>query len=225
MIKKMNIGDIQLNNNTVRESLMVLERAMSEQRFMAMEEVTIHTLLLAQSEVSVRKGLEILGHSVIADMEILNMAKDNTMQRRFEIEDHTFFKELMKRMERNGKRLFLLGETKGQIAELVKYLLVNYPKIAIAGTGAIEDCVGADDALVNNINGLAPDAIVCLLHSPAQEMFLLEHKKKLFTNIWYGMGEIDPTEKRPNLATRLRQRRKRRNLEKIIKEQGKKRHE
>ncbi len=216
MIRKIDIGDVQLDNNTVRESVMLVERAITEQGFVAMEEVTLKTLLLAEENDKVSEGLKMLDHTVIADNEILVAAKQGNMQRKYEIEDHTFFFELMKRLERNGKRVFLLGESKEKIAERVPFFLSRYPKLQIAGTGAIEDCAGNDEALVNQINSLSPDVIICLLPAPFQEVFLLEHKGKISANLWYGMGEINPSEEKTSLFERLRKRRQKKELEKVI---------
>jgi len=216
MTKNLEIGGLQLQNNTVRESIMLVERAITDQGFVAMEEVTLHTLLVAEENEKVAEGLKMLDHSIIADVGILLAAKQGSMQRKFEIEDHTFFFELMKRLERNNKRIFLLGETKEKIAERVKFFLTRFPKLQIAGTGALEDCIGTDEALVNNINGLSPDVIICLLPSPTQELFLLEHKEKISANLWYGMGEINPSEDRPGFLARLKKWRQRKDLEKII---------
>lgn len=216
MRKELHIGELQLNNNTVRESIQLVERAIADQGFVAMEEITMHTLFAAEEDEKVADGIQMLDHTVIADNAILQAVNQGSMQRKFEIEDHTFFFELMKRLERNGKRLFLLGESKEKIAERVQLILAKFPKIQIAGTGALEDCIGTDEALVNHINSLSPDAIICLLPSPSQEIFLLEHKEKISANFWYGMGEIDPSEGKPGLMKRLSKWRQRRALEKLI---------
>lgn len=216
MVKKINVGDIQLNNNTVRESIMLVERAISEQKFVAMEEVTLHTLLMAGDDEKVSEGLRGLDHTVIADVGILQAAKQGTMQRKFEIEDHTFFYELMKRLERNAKKVFLLGENAKELEEKKAFILEKYPKLKIVGLGSIDECIGNDEALVNSINSLSPDVIVSMLRAPFQEVFLLEHKGKMSANFWYGMGEIDPTEERVGFFARIRRWRQRKELEKAI---------
>lgn len=216
MMNKINVGDIQLNNSTVRESIMMVERAISEQGFVAMEEVTLHTLLMAGDDEKVSEGLRGLDHTVIADVGILQAAKQGSMQRKFEIEDHTFFFELMKRLERNSKKVFLLGENTAEIEEKKNFILEKFPRLEIVGAGSIDECVGNDEALVNKINSLSPDVIVSLLRAPFQEVFLLEHKGKMSANFWYGMGEIDPAEERIGFFARLRRWRQRKELEKAI---------
>ncbi len=51
-------------------------------------------------------------HAIIlscADEGILRAASADTLQRRHEIEDHDFFYELFKRLERNDKKIFVIA--------------------------------------------------------------------------------------------------------------------
>lgn len=216
MMKKINVGDLELNNSTVRESIMIVERAIAEQGFVAMEEVTLRTLLMADEDEKVSEGLREVDHTVIADVEILQAAKQQNMQRKFEIQDHTFFFELMKRLERNGKRVFLLGDSSAVIEERIQFIASRFPKLSIVGTGALKDMLDNTDSIINDINSLSPDAVISLLPAPYQEVFLLENKGKISTNFWYGMGEIDPSEEKVGLFARLKKWRLKKDLEKAI---------
>ena len=103
MIKKIDIAGIQLDNYTVREMIMKIDRCMSERAFTTVEEINMDTLHLAASDDEVKQAIEVLDYTVIAETGILSAASADTLQRRHEIEDHDFFYELMKRIERNHK--------------------------------------------------------------------------------------------------------------------------
>ena len=56
------------------------------------------------------------------------------------------------------------------------------------GSFPVEACAGDLDTMVNEINGATPDIVISALESPAEEEFLVSHKDKIGTSIWYGIG-------------------------------------
>lgn len=188
MIKKIDIAGIELDNYTVREAIMLLEKNMGSQIFTTLEEVNMKTLLLAESDERVREALELLDYSVIAESGILSAVGEESMQRKREIEEHDFYFELLKRLERNHKTIFLLGKTQEEVDQALQTIGEDFPKCGIAGAEALESCVGAVDAIVNEINAATPDVVISILPTPEQEYFLLDNRNKLSTTLWYGMG-------------------------------------
>ena len=71
MIKKIDIAGLQLDNYTVREMLMRVDRRISEKILTTIEEVNMDTLALAESDEEVKQALEACDYSVIADEGIL----------------------------------------------------------------------------------------------------------------------------------------------------------
>ena len=115
MIKKIDIAGLQLDNYTVREMIMKIDRCMSERNFTTIEEINMDTLHMAASDEDVKEAIGVLDYTVIADTGILSAASAETMQRKHEIEDHDFFYELFKRLERNHKNIFILGESESTV--------------------------------------------------------------------------------------------------------------
>ena len=67
MIKKIDIAGLQLDNYTVREMLMRVDRRISEKILTTIEEVNMDTLALAESDEEVKQALEACDYTVIAD--------------------------------------------------------------------------------------------------------------------------------------------------------------
>jgi len=151
----------------------------------------------------VREALETMDLTVIAATEILQAAGVGTMQRMQETKENDFASEFFKRVERNKKSIFLLGETDAKIARAKEELLKDFPKLVFVGEYAVENCVGNLEAVINDMNITAPDVIVSVLASPLQEHFLMEHKDKMNANIWYGVGEIGLSGHRRSLRNLL----------------------
>ena len=173
MIKKIDIAGLQLDNYTVREMIMRVDRRISEKILTTIEEVNMDTLALAEFDEEVKQSLEACDYTVIADEGILRAVSADTLQRRHEIEDHDFFYELFKRLERNDKKIFVIAESQKAVDEAEEVL---------------DDSPGCSENLVNEINIVSPDVIASFLPSPAQEKFLLHNREKLLMNLWYGIG-------------------------------------
>ena len=153
MIKKIDIAGLQLDNYTVREMLMRVDRRISEKILTTIEEVNM-------------------------DEGILRAASADTLQRRHEIEDHDFFYELFKRLERNDKKIFVIAESQKAVDEAEEFLLGLFDRARISGKGVLDDSPGCSENLVNEINIVSPDAIASFLHN----------REKLLMNLWYGIG-------------------------------------
>lgn len=214
MIKKVNVAGIQLDNYTVRESIMLLNRNMEDQSLYAVEEINMEAIIMAGADERMRKAFHMLDHTIISESAILDAVGQNSIQRRHEIEDHTFFFELMKRLERNHKRIFLLANGQNFVEEMHDFIKTEFPRIEFAGLSALENCLGASDSIINEINVEAPDAVISMLPDPEEEYFLLENKEKLSTTLWYGIGEIIPVRRKKRLVDFVKTRRKIRRLEK-----------
>ena len=173
MIKKIDIAGLQLDNYTVREMLMRVDRRISEKILTTIEEVNMDTLALAESD---------------EEEGILRAVSADTLQRRHEIEDHDFFYELFKRLERNDKKIFVIAESQKAVDEAEEFLLGLFDRARISGKGVLDDSPGCSENLVNEINIVSPDVIASFLPSPAQEKFLLHNREKLLMNLWYGIG-------------------------------------
>lgn len=111
MIKTIDFAGIELDNYTVREMIMNVEKDMSDHGFHTIEEVNMDTLMLAETDELVRKAIGFAEHTVIAENGILEAVGAGSYQHRHEIEHHDFFFELMKRVERNHQTVFVIGDT------------------------------------------------------------------------------------------------------------------
>lgn len=190
MIKKIEIMGIELDNYTVREAVMQVETYLSDDILNTIESVSMHMLIEAESDLVVRGVLSSLDLAVIGEKEIIQAAGVETMQRMQETEENDFTYEFFKRIERNKRSVFLLGEEEHRLAAVKRELKGAFPKLVFAGEYALENCVGDFEAVINEMNAMTPDVIVSILSTPLQEHFFAEHRDKMSASIWYGMGEF-----------------------------------
>lgn len=189
MIKKIDILGVQLDNYTVREAIMQVETYLTNDVLNTIECVSMHMLMDAAEDPTIKAVISSLNLAVIGEKEILQAAGIGTMQRIKETEENDFFYEFFKRVERNKKSVFILGESQNKIDRIKEQLMREYPKLILVGEYATENCVGNLEAVINDMNATTPCVIVSVLPTPLQEHFFWEHKDKMNANIWYGLGE------------------------------------
>ncbi len=216
MIKKIDIAGLQLDNYTVREMIMKIDKCMSERNFTTIEEINMDTLHMAATDEAVKRAIEVLDYTVIAETGILSAASAETLQRKHEIEDHDFFYELFKRLERNRKNVFILADSEMTVEAAARFLNERFDRLKIKGNGVLDESENTREALVNEINIASPDVVVSFLPSPMQEAFLLHNKDKLSTNLWYGIGNNKFMDKRPGIIGKIRKMLDVRRLARII---------
>ena len=203
MIKEICVAGVKLGNYTVRESLMKIDRAFYENCFTTVEEICMRSLFLAREDLVVKQIIEAMDIIVIAEMGILDVAGEKNLQRKREIEENEFFFQLLKRLERSNKKVFLLGEIEREIELAREFILDEFPRISIIGALALNKCQGDEDMVINEINMETPDVIISVLPSPEQEHFLHRHKDKLSANLWYGIGDGKFAKQRHRITTEL----------------------
>ena len=188
MIKKIEILGIRINNYTVREAMLQVEAYLNDTAMKTIEEISMDTLVAAKDDNELKDFIEGLDLAVIYDKEILKAAGADTSERVWESAERQFLPEFLKRIMRNGKSVYLFGETKQQLSVLQGFLEENYNRLNILGSFAMEDCVGDYDGAVNEINIASPDVVFSVLPTPAREYFLMENRGKINTNIWFELG-------------------------------------
>lgn len=189
MIKKIDILGMQLDDYTVREAIHRVEAFPDDNFLKSIENISMQMLMETEHDPVLKEVISSLDLAVIGEKEILEVAGAKTMQRMKETEGNDFFFEFMKRIERNRKRIFLLGETEEKTEKIKQQLLEEYPKLLLEGEYALENCVGNLEAVINDLNAANPDIVLSVLPAPKQEHFFWEHKDKISAKIWYGLGE------------------------------------
>lgn len=188
MIKKIEILGIQLDNYTVREAMLQAELFLNEKVMHIIEVITMETLVMAKEDETLKESIEAWDLAIINDKEILKAAGVNSPQRIKETTEQQFMEEFLKRIIRNGKTVYLFGESGEEVRLLETYLQDNYDKLQIVGSLALAECVGDCDGAINEININSPDIIFSILPTPEEELFLLENKGKIDARIWCGLG-------------------------------------
>lgn len=186
--KTIDILGMRVDNYTVRESLLRLDTYLGGMGLNIIETVTMQKLLMAGEHSVIRDCLAQADLCVIGECGILSETDNVTAQRMREVREKDFLQELVKRMGRGRKRVFLIAMTDAQIGQMKERFAQWAPDFTEAGSCAVESSAPNMDAVVNEINGATPDIVISALDSPMEEEFIISHKDKVGTSVWYGIG-------------------------------------
>lgn len=187
MQNKIDILGIEIDNYAVKDAVLFVERYLEGVGMKTIGTVSMRQLDLAGSDETVKEYIKQLDLAVIGEKEILLAAEISSIQRTNEIVEHSFFAEMMKRILRNRKKVFLLAENEAELAQMMEQLKRHYERLQISGSCSMEGAQRDTDRIINEINSASVDVVFSLLPSPEQEHFLMENKSKLDIKIWYGM--------------------------------------
>lgn len=189
MIKKINVLGMELDNYTVREAILQVDTYMNSSMLNIIETVSMQRILYAADNPMVYGFLNKVDLAIIEDAAILQETGNYSAQLVREIRTHDFLQEILKRIVRSQKKVFLIAMTQKEIAEFTADLRERAPSIIVEKSYAIEECTGDMDAVVNEINAATPDVVLSAMTTPYEEEFLLSRKEKICGSVWFGMGE------------------------------------
>lgn len=191
MIKQIQLLGMTIPNYSLREELQLAQDALRDERLRLLLTVSMQSLIKVSSSESqqVKECVEQADLIVVEDPEILSVAGINSSQRIREAEDHLFFTELLKRLQRGQQQVYLVASKNAALEKIREILRERYEKLHIVGQYSIEDYPDDLDRMINEINSAAPDVIISVMPTPQQEEFLVANRSKLLAKLWYGLGE------------------------------------
>lgn len=188
MSKKLEILGMALDNDTVQEAMLKARGFLDNTMMNTVGTVSMETLVKAQEDGQLKECIESLELTVISDKEILKAAEETSQQRIRETTDNVFMKEFLGQAARDGRRAYLLGDTREQLTMLQEFIDESYGGVTVSGSYALVECIGDYDNVINEINIAEPDIILSVISTPEQEYFLKANKEKLNAKVWYGLG-------------------------------------
>lgn len=184
MAKKIEVMNVELDNCSARETMILMEAFLDNSVLNTIEEVTRPMIVSATEDAEVKECIDSLDLAIPGDRGILAEAglEGSALDRGM-----SFFYEFAKSVIRGGKKVLILGENAEAIKAAETFLAHGYEQMIVIGTCALED-FGDEAGAINEINIQMPDVVLSVLPTPVQEHFLLRQKERLHAKVWYGMS-------------------------------------
>lgn len=183
-MKEIQVLGVSFKDYTLREAMRKTDGFLNSGKVNAIGYITTKGLMEAGEAPEMKEWMMSLDLAIPADVDILHAAGIETMSRQREVEENLFMKEFLKRAVRGRRTIFLLAQTKEQVAGLSDELFNYQEHLKIVGTYAMEELQADEDYVVNEINIAAPDILISHLASPERESFFENSRMKLNTEVW-----------------------------------------
>lgn len=188
-MRKIQVLGIALTDYSLKESMKKVEIYLRERTTKAISYVTIKGIMTANENEAVRDFLEKMDMTIAANTDILQAANVATRNRLREVAENQFMEELLKKLVRNKKSVFLLAETNAQLELLKEYVISYQEKLNITGGFALEGLQTDEDFLINEINIREPNVLISLLPDEKRTEFFDVNRVRINVNIWLMLKE------------------------------------
>lgn len=188
-MRRMNVLGISLYDLSVREAMRKVDDYLNNGSLNTVSFLTHELLLDAKDDPVVKEALENTDLVIPCSVEILKAAELLGRAREKEVENHQFQYELLHKLAKERRRIFLIAQTQEDLVRLRSSLLEQEEKLTFFGSYAYNELPGESDGIINEINGVLPDVIISMLESPLQERLVQEQKRKVNASLWVCLQE------------------------------------
>ncbi len=189
MNRKISVLDISIDNFTAKEAMKLFVSSIQSDPISVIEMVTVDSLMDMDEVTGLKEDVCNFDLVLAGDTTILESADITDKQWLRETREQLFLKMLLRYINRNHKRVYLLVESEEEGQEFLDYLECNYRGVQIGGIAKVSAGNRADDMIVNAINGADIDCVVSTMSSPLQEEFITRNRSVLNANVWVGLGK------------------------------------
>lgn len=188
-MQKINILGVGLTDYSLKESLLLLDRYMEGGGLNTILYITAPMLIMAGENEEEKEEIEAMDMTLCGDTDILKVAEIRSASRLYEVENRFFLKEFLRRMARGGRKAYLLAESEEEIRVLQEELETFQNGIAVGGSGVISGDEGELEEIINNINEVAPAAVISRISSGKQEKWMIGAKPFVNAEVWLGISK------------------------------------
>ena len=188
-MKNINLLGMKLQDRYARESLMLAERFIKKGAARVILYLTTAALLEAAKNDGEKEWIEAADATLWGDTKILEAAEISAKARYNEVEEKEFLNNFLRKMAKNHTAILVISDTEAHAQGLKSELIEMQNGITVVGTMAINDIVGSQENLINEINMIAPIVIIARMPFSMQQRWLENSRQYMNAGIWLGMPE------------------------------------
>lgn len=189
-MRRVSVLGVELRDYSVKESMKMIAEYLNNGSLDTVCLISTDVLVEAKDDNELKGYIEAMDMTVPVTEDILHAAELNIRSREKEVQNNTFLKELMRRLAKEKKKIFLLAETEHDLVIMREALLKFDSRLTFFGSYAYENLSGTEDAIINEINSVLPDVIFSYLETPKQERLIQENKMKVNAQIWVALRSV-----------------------------------
>lgn len=203
-MQKINMLGMNLTDYSLREAIGITDRFLGSGGLNTILFVSAKILVGAGISEEQKEWIKAADLIVWSDAEIVRQAGISAKDRIHEVEDQEYLKEVLKRLKRGKKPIYLLARSEEELEKLEYDLRSFREELDIVGKGIAGDAPAQWDNEANRINALAPVAIISRMPFEEQAEIVKEMKNFLNAEIWLVLDcEMVPADRRVSLPRRI----------------------
>ena len=189
MDRKMNVLGVQVDDYSAKEAMRRAIEYLQTEAINVIEMLTTDVLVKSSVVEGVKQNTEEADMILIGDKAILEAAGIQESKRLQEAAEDVFLKMFLRYLEKNRKRIWLMADSQEELDSFEEILHERYPKVKIMGGAVVPEHAGADDMIVNEINGLEIDCILSELDLAGREAFIARNRIIVNARVWLRVGK------------------------------------
>ena len=190
MQRKIQVLGVELDNCSAKEAMKTVVEGLREERMNVVEMVSMNTLAKFQQLDEAVNMFEAFDLVLPSDKGILQAAEIEDERRLKEVDQMVFIKMVMRYLQKNQVRVFLLSETEESRQQLEQYIEEEYGNLKIVQSMSLEDKGSSDDMILNYVNGAEVECVLSTIPSPVEEHFVFRNQSIINARIWLGFGAL-----------------------------------
>lgn len=202
-MQKIDLFGMELVDHSLKESLWITDSFLKSGAPSTILFVSAKMLVGADGSDTQKEWIKAADLIVWSDAKVLQQAGIVSKNRIREVENQEYIKEVLKKLGKRKKTIYLLAQSEEQLEKLREDLLHLRNDLLIVGERVV-DVDESVESLVNEINSKTPTAVISRLPYLEQEKLMVETKKYLCAEVWMALNyQMILNEDRPAALKKL----------------------
>lgn len=196
-MQKYTILGISLCDYGVREALRNTDGFLRSGGLNTVAYISGTVLAQASREEGLKRCVERIDMTISAEPDVLEAVGIAGRNRVREIDEQSYLRELLRKLNRNRNGVYLLAETDGGLEDFKDIITEYQENLYIRGCGAYEDFDRQPERLVNALNDLTPDVVISRMPWPVDFSLTYEYGQYVNARLWISLppGIVNPIRK------------------------------
>lgn len=188
-MNQINVLGIDLNNYSLRESLVLTEKYLQEGPLRTILYVDAKMLVIAGQDARYKECLSKCDLTIINDEGILQALPKINVAKIEDVKESKYTRILLKKLAYGHKRITLLADSEENLEALSERLLNYRDDLNIVAKVSTDTLKDSTEAMLNQINDIVPDVIISQMEETRQAGLMEESRRMMNCKLWIGLPE------------------------------------
>ncbi len=188
-MNQINVLGIDLNNYSLKESLVLTEKYLQEGPLRTILYVDAKMLMLAGQDETYKECLSKCDLTIINDEGILQALPKVNDSKIEDIKESKYTRIMLKKLVYGHKRIGLLADNIDNLNTLADNLLNYRDDLNIVSKVSMDTLEDSTERMLNQVNDVIPDVIISQMEPTRQASLMEESRNMMNCKLWIGLPE------------------------------------